>query len=837
MRTICRYFGVLGPIYIVVAFIYSPLLSADVIKITGQDNNISIGANSLYLVDESASLEIVDILKDVHQNQFVRAKSSVPGFGLTDASIWVKLTYVDLRSRDVDDELLLEFGYPVIDRVEIYRKTRLGYQGVVTGSLSAYDTRELKHRNYLFYLPPSKGGPVTVYLKINSQTPMIAPLKIKTKGYILEKDKMDDYLLVAVLSCFVTLFLYNISLCFTLKEKSHYYYLGFLVTLFLPVTFLMGIGPLAIGSNPLWISTEFWGYLSILEIFFVLFVAEVLDINRRSLIMGRITWVLVAVYFFEGCIVLLSESRLWGVGVYLLIPLCLYIIGNFAYGTYLKKRAAVLGLVAWSPTVVAAAVWILGGLGYVTMTWWVMYGVYFGTAFSAILLAFSVGDKINSARKGAYLLEKKNREELEVKNKELQKSNQVKERFLSTVSHELRTPLNGVLGSLSLLEINVKAMSKIDQLALRNVLLGDLNQVNQSSEDMLALVNNIIDFSELNTDKISRMDSYFLPNELISEIVKPLLGDIESKGIRLTLDLGALALTEVNSDRLLYRKLFLSLTKNAIKFTDQGEISISGAIDKTTEGVAVLTFLIKDSGVGIPEEKINEILQPFNQVDQSITRRFGGLGIGLPVCKEIVAILGGEISFSSCETIGTTVSLQFNSVPIREFQASREAQAAEQAGVEGIAHAGARAERQPPIQEAANDSSDEYVLIIEDNKTNQLVAQKIVKKMGLIPLLAENGSLGLEVIKTGKVDYVLMDCQMPVMDGYETTRQIRLMPKPYSILPILAVTANTADSDRRRCVECGMDDFIAKPITYKILEGKINEWRIKRSQITNRSTG
>ena len=466
-----------------------------------------------------------------------------------------------------------------------------------------------------------------------------------------------------------------------------------------------------------------------------------------------------------------------------------------------------------------------------------MYGVYFGTAFSAILLAFSVGDKINSARKGAYLLEKKNREELEVKNKELQKSNQVKERFLSTVSHELRTPLNGVLGSLSLLEINVKAMSKIDQLALRNVLLGDLNQVNQSSEDMLALVNNIIDFSELNTDKISRMDSYFLPNELISEIVKPLLGDIESKGIRLTLDLGALALTEVNSDRLLYRKLFLALTKNAIKFTDQGEISISGAVDKTTEGVAVLTFLIKDSGVGIPEEKIDEILQPFNQVDQSITRRFGGLGIGLPVCKEIVAILGGEISFSSCETIGTTVSLQFNSVPIREFQASREAQAAEQAGVEGIAHAGARAERQPPTQEAANDSSDEYVLIIEDNKTNQLVAQKIVKKMGLIPLLAENGSLGLEVIKTGKVDYVLMDCQMPVMDGYEATRQIRLMPKPYSILPILAVTANTADSDRRRCVECGMDDFIAKPITYKILEGKINEWRIKRSQITNRSTG
>ena len=157
--------------------------------------------------------------------------------------------------------------------------------------------------------------------------------------------------------------------------------------------------------------------------------------------------------------------------------------------------------------------------------------------------------------------------------------------------------------------------------------------------------------------------------------------------------------------------------------------------------------------------------------------------------------------------------------------------------MEGIALAGARAERQPPTQEAANDSSDEYILIIEDNKTNQLVAQKIVKKMGLIPLLAENGSLGLEVIKTGKVDYVLMDCQMPVMDGYEATRQIRLMPKPYSILPILAVTANTADSDRRRCVECGMDDFIAKPITYKILEEKINEWRIKQSQITDRSAG
>ncbi|PCI41753.1 MAG: hypothetical protein COB51_13735 [Moraxellaceae bacterium] len=825
MRIISRFFGFLSLIFITVGLLYSPLLNADVIQITDQDNNISISEDSLYLVDDTSSLEIDDILKDEQQSKFVQTQSSVPGFGLTDSSIWFKVTYVDLRTLSAEKKLLLEFGYPLIDRIEIYRKTKAGYERHVTGSLSAYETREVKHRNYLFYLPSAKDAPVTVYLKIKTLTPLIVPLKIKTLQYVHEIDKKEDFLLMSVLSCFATLFLYNLSLCFTLREKSHYFYLGFLVTLFLPLSYLMGVVPLIIDSSPRWIATEFWGYLAVLEIFFILFVSEVLDINRRDSLMGRIGWVLVAIYLFEACIVFLSDVRFWGVGVCLLIPLCSFILVNFAYGTYQKNRAAIVGLVAWTPTLTAAVIWILGGLGYIAMTWWVMYGVYFGVAFSAILLAFSVGDKINTAKKETYLLEQRTRKALELKNQDLQKSNQVKESFLSTVSHELRTPLNGVLGSLSLLEINVKAMSKLDQLALKSVLLGDLNRANQSSEEMLTLVNEIIDFSELDAGKTELNNNYFSPRALIIEIVEPFMDEIKAKGVRLNLDLDALILTEVYSDRQLYRKLFSALIKNAVKFTARGEISIVGASEITEEGASTLIFAIKDSGVGIPKSKMREIMQPFSQADQSITRRFGGLGIGLPVCKEVVTILGGKINFNSSEEIGTTVSLEFTGLPMRIVQAPDNLEVATQA------------ESQAPSQKAANDSVEEYVLIVEDNKTNQLVAKSIVKKMGLIPLLAENGSVGIEMIKTHKVDYVLMDCQMPVMDGYEATRQIRKMQSPQAALPIIALTANTADSDRRRCVEAGMDDFIPKPITYKILEVKINEWRNKQSKISGQSIG
>jgi len=823
MRIISRLYGYLASILVTVAILYSPVSQANVIYITDQNKNIAVSKDSFYLVDETNSLEIGDILKDAQQQRFVQAQSNVPGFGLTNASVWIKVTYLDQRKRNPENKLLLDFGYPIIDRIEIYRKTEVGYKRLVTGALSSYETREIKHRNFLFYLPSARNAPTTVYLKIKTLTPLIVPLKIKTLQYVLEGDKIEGFLLVAVFSCFATLLLYNLSLCLTLREKSHYYYIGFLITVLLPVTFLMGIGPLIIGSNPRWIATEFWGYLSVLEIFFILFVAEVLDINSRPLITRSMARVLIGIYMIEGCVVFLSDARLWNVGVYLLIPLCVFILGNFSYGAYRGDRAAIVGLVAWFPTVAAAVIWMLGGLGYIDMTWWVMYGVYFGTAFSAILLALSVGDKINSARKDTYLLEKRTRKTLELKNKDLQKSNQVKENFLSTVSHELRTPLNGVLGSLSLLELNVNTMSKIDQLALKGLLLGDLSQANQSSEEMLTLVNNIIDFSELEASKIKPENNYFSINNLIREVVNPFSDEIDKKEIRLKLMLDTLCSIEIYSDEILYRKLFLALFKNAVKFTDQGEISIVGAVDVGDEGGSTLTFLIKDSGVGIPEEKLHDIMQPFSQVDQSITRRFGGLGIGLPVCKKIVNVLGGDVSFASCETVGTTVSLTFNAVRVREVAPASTSGEVPVLG-EGVSSE-SQAQSQGVKQDVENDSVDEYVLIIEDNKTNQIVAKSMVKKMGLIPLVAENGSIGLEVIKSTKVDYILMDCQMPVMDGYETTRQIRAMPQPHAALPIIALTANTADSDRRRCQASGMDDFIAKPVTYKILEEKINQWR------------
>ncbi|PCJ17805.1 MAG: hypothetical protein COB04_08070 [Gammaproteobacteria bacterium] len=822
--------------------------AARISEVTDQNNDTAVHVSSDYLIDRNSAYSLEDILSPEIQGEFSPNPHKIASFGFTDASIWLKFTYVNHRTAQLNNPILLDVGYPPLDHIEIYRPSAEGYQQYLSGSLNGFSSRELKHRNFLFYLPETLGRPITVYLKIKSQTPIIIPLTIKSFQYIQGADKYEAYVLIALLSIFATLFLYNISMSFTLNEKSLYFYQCFLAGVILPLGFLTGVTEGLLGESVAWPATEFWFYVNIAIIFYTLFVSEILD-SRKN--MPKAIFAERALITWFACIAaatIFTDIRFWQTGLISIIPMAVYLCTALTYGVILKQRAAYVALVAWTPSIIAVLVWTFSSLNVIPMSWWTLNGIYFGLAFSSILLSISLSDKVTQARKQMYLLEKSSRIELEQNNLALQKSNGVKETFLSTISHELRTPLNGIVGSLSLLEniINELALKTSNKLTLS--LKYHLEQTNRSSSEMLALINNIIDFTELNTGRICVNSEYFTPYKIMHDALNKSLPEIRGKHIEIRLDIDVLSTIEIHSDPILYTKVFEILIENASKFTSKGIITISALLESASQDSATLHIKIKDTGIGIPDKKIEEITQPFHQVDQSIRRKHGGLGIGLSVCKKILAVLDASIEIHSGEAQGTEVCLQFNITqfrttpkqatinPILPLSVPLPAPVPLQPTPAPSTQLSNSSQNQQPLTsasakpKAANDATlnvlnePVLVLIVEDNKTNQMVAQSIVKKLGMIPVLAEDGSIALEILQQKTITYILMDCQMPVMDGFEATRRIRELDGPNAKLPIIAVTANSTENDRRACMACGMDDFIAKPITVNILTEKLKTW-------------
>ena len=756
-----------------------------------------------HLEDSAASLSVESLLENTYEDLFAPGTAETLNKGYSSSAYWLHGQF-RLKADAPQTTRFFSLEYSLLDEVEFY-VTRNGkiIQHWSTGDTRNFDSRPMDHTWFIFPVAFDPGATLDIFIRIKSTSSLRMPMRIWEPSEFHDQQRPRLLTEGIYFGILFLMFFYNLCLLATVRDISYFYYIAYIFSLCTFQLCMTGYGFEYIWPEHPRIN-EFMLPVSVsaVGLFIVAFGIRVMDLQRNSQLMYFICCILLVLEAASAMVCLILPYE---VVIRTVISLALFVSAIMlvtAVQESLKGNStAKLFLLAYITLLCGAVALAFASMGWLPANFLTTNSFMIGSTVEIVVLSFALAERLNQINKEKAKSEKEAKQYLEEMNDYLRETNQLKDEFLATISHELRTPMNGVLGCLQHLQQGGHGESDNPY----------LNFADRSARQMMMMVDSLLAYTELQSGKLSIQNEPLKIHELVDRSKKLFFDSCQKKGVQLSVAIDDHTPLILFGDPARLSQVLNNLLDNAVKFTHDGQIDVcisSNAIQPESR-LLQLEIRITDTGIGVETEKQEKIFETFRRGDGNIKRGYGGLGIGLTVVKSLLDKMGGNISFVSQPGIGSTFTIslpchyQTNELTERfneQFKA-----------------------RQPQVKTLT-------VLVVEDNPVNQLVVKGLLKKYGYEVVSASNGAEALDKLDSNTVDLILMDCQMPIMDGFEATRRIRNSDMTFRNIPIIAVTANAMSEDRHLCIQAGMNDYLCKPIDAQILNRKVIYWANRPSK-------
>lgn len=753
---------------------------------------ISIHAQAEIVQIDSADYSLEEILELESSLDFQALQYPVTDLGFTDKTFWLRFSLAN--TTDQSQTLYLETARPITDVVHLYQLS----QGKIisdqlSGDMIKFEDRPFNHRKMIFPITISPNSGSDFYIKYQSDGEVInLPLVLNDTSSLVTSSFFNQLIFgffygILFIAVVTYLFFY-----FGMKEASFLFYVTYVLSVALLHLNLDGYFFQYITLEPGWFANRsllIFAALSSLALgvysYVYLKVEEISNFFKKSfqllfIVHGALLFLIVT--YTAGKAFYYPAVNIIGFLMLVLIIVTIFkrYLSNIHVDLFFSIGIACLTL--------GFVIFILNNFSLIPNSFFTANASKIGTGAEIIFLSLSMANRIR-------LLKTEKEEMQEIALMRLEESNDMKSYFLSNMSHELRTPLNAILG------LSKSIISTTDDSTIKN----NLEVIQYSSMSLLGSINDILDYSKIEKGELKLAHVDFDLQKIIHELKLITNQKSREKGLKFIYEECNTINSKLVGDPTRLKQIISNVLDNATKFTQKGQIKLTVNTEEKQGNRLALILQIEDTGVGIAKEKLSRIFDSFSQEQINDKRKYGGFGIGLCIVKALVDLHGGTVEVSSVKSEGTLVKIK---VELEKAISSTNNQ-----------------ELLTPKQ-SEKLMSGKHFLVVEDNRVNQLVIKSILRKWkGVSFDFANHGIEALEAMKTKAYDVVLMDLQMPEMDGYEATEQIRAGNSGMNSnnIPIIAVTADTTEKTKARVFAIGMDDYITKPIDQDLLYSSVEK--------------
>ncbi|MGV1099649.1 7TM diverse intracellular signaling domain-containing protein [Thiovibrio sp. JS02] len=684
------------------------LASAPAVSLTADQGTYHLGRHLELLQDPGAELTIAQIRRPEHDGRFSRSDSDSPGFGFTNAAVWARFTLANTLPRSI--EYYLEIKYPLLDHMELYQPDESGgYTISEGGDRYPFAERAIQYRNNIFPITLGPGQQKTFYLRCITTSSLNLPVTLHSPANLASEISSEQTLLGIYYGILLVMMIYNLFIFISLKDNTFLYYVLFVLTYMLFQLSLNGMAFQYFWPNRIWWANNCTPlFIFLAYIWATQFTRKILDTPRN---VPRLDAILRACLILSilGSVITLFFSYNLSIRLATLMSLTVFALIAAGFLCMLKGyRPARYYFLAWSLFLLGVTVYALKTFGVLPHTFITNWGIQIGSAWEVILLSMGLADRFYLMKQEKEQLQSEYAQEMRDAHDNLEKSfrelelfknsleklveertedlnnlnedlaqealdrknaeqraeaaSRAKSQFLASMSHEIRTPMNAILGMANM------AAKGAETPRMRQY----LKIIQDSGQSLLALINDILDFSKIEAGRLDLECTNFDLRETLDGLADMFSKQVAEKGIELIISLDRAVPCAVVGDPLRLRQILTNLTNNALKFTESGEIVIGVRLEKTTGDWASLRFSVKDSGSGINHDQIRKLFNEYTQADTSTARLYGGTGLGLAISKQLVTLMGGEISAESAPGQGSifhfTIQLQLQPRELQQEQ-------------------------------------------------------------------------------------------------------------------------------------------------------------------------